>query len=214
MGWLLLALVVGQSLLLGSNPRFVLPFLPALFLLAIAAAGPTLLAGAPRRLAVLAVFFFSLFLLARERHVLDWQWGQIESAGVKVDQRISRGSLPATGPATLHLRIAASQQRSNAGLEIFGPGARLLYTSREDPARQRPYVTVPLPDWLLEENRQGSVELALVSTGDYGPNDYLLFPVIPPPFGKGARREGSAALSPATGIFAGELDWWTHEGAP
>jgi hypothetical protein len=214
MGWLLLALVVGQSLLLGSNPRFVLPFLPVLFLLAIAVAGGTLLAGAPRRLAVLAVFFLSLLLLARERHVLDWQWGQIESAGVKLDQRISRGSLPATGPATLHLRIAAPLQASSAGLEIFGPGARLLYTSREDLARQRPFVTVPLPDWLLEANRRGPVELALVSTGDYGRNDYLLFPVIPPPWGMGARREGSAALSPATGIFAGTLDWWAHAGAP
>ncbi len=214
MGSLLLALVVGQSLLLGSNPRFVVPFLPVLFLLAIAAAGPTLLAGVSRRIAVLAVFLFSLFLLARERHVLDWQWGQIESAGVKLDQRIPRGSLPATGPATLHLRIAAPLERSSAGLDIFGPGARLLYSSREDPARERPFVTVPLPDWLLEANRRESVELAFVSTGDYGPNDYLLFPVIPPPWGKGARREGSAALSPATGIVTGALDWWAHTGTP
>lgn len=214
MGWTLLALIVGQSLLLGSNPRFVLPFLPVLFLLAIAAASPASLAGAPRRLAVLAVFCLFLLLLARERHVLDWQWGQVESAGVRLEQRISRGSLPRRGPATLHLRIAPSLPASAAGLEIFGPSGRLLYASREDPARQRPFVTLPLPDWLLEANRQGPVELTLVSTGDYGPNDYLLFPVIPPPWSKAARREGSAALSPATGIFAGALDWWAHAGAP
>jgi hypothetical protein len=95
---------------------------------------------------------------------------------------------------------------------IFGPGASLLYTSRTDHARQRPFVTVPLPDWLLEANRQGPVDLLLVSTGGYGPTDYLLFPVIPPPWGKGARREGSAALSPTTGIFTGALDWWAHAG--
>jgi hypothetical protein len=213
MGCLLLALIVGQSLLLGSNPRFVLPFLPVLFLLAIAA-GPSLLAGTRRRLAAAAIFCFFIALLAVERHILDWQWGQIEAPGVKLGQRISRGSLPATGPATLHLRIAAALQTSSAGLEIFGPGARLLYTSREDPARQRPFVTVPLPDWLLEANRRGPVELALVSIGDYGGNDYLLFPVIPPPWGERARREGSAALSPATGIFAGALDWWAHAGEP
>jgi hypothetical protein len=214
MGSLLLALIVGQSLLLGSNPRFVLPFLPVLFLLAIAAAGPSLLAATGRKIAAAAVLGVFIALLAGARHVLDWQWGQVESAGVKLDQQIARGSLPATGPATLHLRIAAPLPAGSAGLEIFGPGARLLYTSHDDRARRRPFVTVPLPDWLLEANRQGPVELSLVSIGDYGPNDYLLFPVIPPPWGKGARREGSAALSPATGIFAGALDWWAHAGAP
>ena len=214
MGGLLLALIVGQSLLLGSNPRFVLPFLPVLFLLAIAAAGPSLLAGTRRKLAAAVVFGVFIALLAGARYVLDWQWGQIESPGVKLVQRIPRGSLPAAGPATLHLRIASPLPAGSAGLEIFGPGARLLYTSREDHERGRPFVTVPLPDWLLEANRQGPVELSLVSTGSYGLTDYLLFPVIPPPWGKGARREGSAALSPATGIFAGALDWWAHAGAP
>ena len=214
MGSLLLALIVGQSLLLGSNPRYVLPFLPVLFLLAIAAAGPSLFVGTGRKLAAVAVLGVFVALLAGARHVLDWQWGRIESAGVKVDQQISRGSLPATGPATLHLRIAAPLPTGSAGLEIFGPGARLLYTSRDDRARQRPFVTVPLPDWLLEANRREPIELTLISTGDYGSTDYLLFPVIPPPWSKGARREGSAALSPATGIFAGALDWWAHPGGP
>jgi hypothetical protein len=214
MGSILLALIVGQSLLLGSNPRYVLPFLPVLFLLAIAATGPSLLAGARRKLAAAVVFAFGIALLAGARHILDWQWGQVESSGVKLVQRISRGSLPRTGPATLHLRIAPPLPAGSAGLEIFGPGARLLYASRDDHERQRPFVTLPLPDWLLEANRQGPIELSLVSTGGYGPTDYLLFPVIPPPWGKGARREGSAALSPATGILSGAFDWWAHPGAP
>jgi hypothetical protein len=212
MGWLLLALLLGQSLLLGSNPRYVLPFLPVLFLLAIAAAGPSLLAGATRKLAAVAVFGVGIALLAGARHVLNWEWGQVESSGVRLVQRISRGSFPRTGPATLHLRIAAPLPAGSAGLGIFGPGASLLYTSRDDHARRQPFVTMPLPDWLLEANRQGPVDLLLVSAGGYGPTDYLLFPVIPPPWGKGARREGSATLSPTTGISAGSLDWWAHAG--
>ena len=214
MGWFLLALILGQSLLLGSNPRYVLPFLPVLFLLAIAAAGPSLFTGAGRKLTAIAIFGLGIALLAGARHVLNREWGQVESTGVRLVQRISRGSLPRTGPATLHLRIAPPLPAGSAGLEILGPGARVLYTSRDDRARRLPFVTVPLPDWLLEANRQAPIELTLVSTGGYGPTDYLLFPVIPPPWGKGARREGSAALSPATGIFTGALDWWSHQGTP
>lgn len=214
MGWLLLAIIAGQNVLLGSNPRFVLPFLPALILLAIAATGASMLAGAWRRLTAAALFGVLAVLLSLERHVLDWQWGQIEAAGVRLEQRIPRGSLPSRGPATLHVRIAPPLPASGAGLEIFGPGQQRIYSSSEDRARARPLITVPIPDWLLAANREAPVELSLVSTGNYGPRDYLLFPVIPPPWSARARREGSPALSPVTGIADGALDWWAHRGAP
>jgi len=67
---------------------------------------------------------------------------------------------------------------------------------------------LPLPDWLLEANRAGPADLTFVSLVGYGPHSYLLFPVIPPPWSTPARRDGSPALSPATGISAGSLDWW------
>jgi hypothetical protein len=68
-----------------------------------------------------------------------------------------------------------------AHFEIFGPGSRRIYWSLDDPARQRPYVRIPLPDRLLEANRAAPVEFSFVSQGGYGPHSYLLFPVIPPP---------------------------------
>jgi hypothetical protein len=214
MGWLLLALIVGQSLLLGSNPRYVLPFLPVLFLLAIAAAGPSLLAGTGRKLAAIAVFGFCIVLLAGARYVLDWQWGQVESSGIRLVQPIPTGALPSRRPATLHVRIASPLMPPAAHFEILGPGSRRIYSSLEDPTRQRPYVTIPLPDWLLEANRAGPTDLTFVSLDGYGPHSYLLFPVIPPPWSTPARRDGSPALSPATGISAGSLDWWAHAGSP
>jgi len=209
---LLLALFV-QDLLLGPNPRYVLPVLPALLFLGAAALAHWKDQPPARRLAAPLLFAGSIVFLAVEPAALDWQWGQIESSGVRLVQPIPKGALPSRGPATLHVRIASPLIPPAAHFEIFGPGSRRLYSSLEDPARQRPYVTIPLPDWLLESNRAGPADLSFVSLGGYGPHSYLLFPVIPPPWSTPARREGSPALSPATGISAGSLDWWAHQGA-
>jgi hypothetical protein len=53
-----------------------------------------------------------------------------------------------------------------------------------------------------------------VTFGSYGEFQYLLFPVIPPPWRARAVREGSDALSSSTGIRSGSLDWWAHPGLP
>ena len=213
-GPLLTFLILGQDLLLGPNPRYVLPFLPAVFLLAMASLLALKEAPAPRRLAAAMLFAALIAFLAVERHVLDWQWGMIESAPLKIRQPIPRGALPEKAPATLHVRIATTLLPSNANLTISGPGSRLLYSSLNDLTRERAYVTVALPEWLLEENRRGAVELELSSEGGYGKYSFLLFPVIPPPWSKPARREGSRELSPATGVTSGALDWWAHPGPP
>jgi hypothetical protein len=185
-----------------------------LVLIAIGAAGPSFLGGGWRRLAAAALFAILAILLASQRHVLDWQWGQIEAAGVRLEQRIPRGSFPRQRPATLHVRIAPPLLASSAGFEILGPRGRRLYDSHSEPASNRPEVAVALPDWLLAENREAPIDLSFVSNGTFGPNDYLLFPVIPPPWSAAATRRGSSALSPATGIAAGALDWWAHSGGP
>ena len=210
---LLLALLV-QNLVLGPNPRYVLPALPAFLLLGAAALAQWKDQPRARRLAAPLLFAASIVFFAVEPSALDWQWGQIESSGVRLIQPIPKGALPSNGPATLHVRIACPLMPPAAHFEILGPGSRRLYSSVEDPARQRPYVTIPLPDWLLEANRAGSTELTFVSLGGYGPHSYLLFPVIPPPWRTPARRQGSAALSPTTGISTGSLDWWAHAGSP
>lgn len=212
MGLLLIGLVLLENLLIGSNPRYVLPFLPALFLLAIWG-GPTFArARWPRWIALLALFALLVGLLARQRGSLDWQWGQIERAGVTVRQKIPRGCLPRTTPATLHVRIAAPLP-SGAHLTVSADG-KVLFSSRDGAGRERPQITVPLPLWLLEENRHRAIEFAIESTGDYSPYSFFFFPIVPPPWGLTARRDASAVLSPTTGIRSGSLDWWAHPGEP
>ncbi len=213
-GLLLTFSLVVQDLVLGSNPRYVLPALPAFLLFGAAAASSWKDAFVPRKLWTLLLFLGLMAGLVATRYVLDWQWGMIEAPGVKLVQPIPKGALPPQGPATLHLRIASPAVPTWAGLDILGPGDRLLYSSLGDHARQRPFITIPLPAWLLQANRRGPVELSLLSRGGYGPTSYLLFPVVPPPWARDARREGSPALSPATGVRSGSLDWWAHPGGP
>jgi hypothetical protein len=213
-GILLLAIIVGQNLILGSNPRYVLPFIPVLFLIAISttrAVFPISL----NRVAVLTIAFaIFLLIVALHRYALDWQWGQIERAGVSLVQPISRGALPAHSPAALHIRIASPLPRSAANLRILGPGERILYVSLPDGKRASPYVTIPLSEEILRENSQRAIELRLESFGEYNQLNYLLFPVIPWPWAISARRGDEAALSPGTGIHVGGLDWWAHRGYP
>jgi hypothetical protein len=210
---LLLVSIIGHDLVFGSNSRYLLPVLP--FLLFLLAVVPAALARASRpRRAGAGLLLLALVALAfAQRDVLDWQWGMIESPGVTIRQPIPAARLPEREPATLHIRIATPLVPSAAHLEVLGPGDRLLYSSVEDSDRERPFVTIPLPAWLLQANRKGRVELTLRSRGGYGATSYLLFPVIPPPFGSTARREGSRDLSPSTGIASGSLDWWAHPGA-
>ncbi len=210
---LLLLLLLAQNLLLGSHPRYILPFLPVLLMLAVIALLSLRSAARRRQRAFILLFGGLTAFVATQSAVLDWEWGMIESSGVRLRQPIPRGALPREEPATLHLRIAPPVVGSDAHLEVFGPGSRRLYSSIEDISREKPAITIPLPMWLLEMNRQGPVELELVSLGGYGPVEHLLFPVVPRPWGAPARREGNAGLSPSTGIADGSLDWWAHSGA-
>jgi len=208
----LLLILVLQNLVLGSNPRYVSPFLPLLFLLA-AAALQSVVTRRPRRLWLApAVFALLVLLVSRQPGIADVQWGQVEAAGVRLRQTIPKGALPRTGPATLHLRIAPAALPSGAHLEVIAPGGQRLYDSQKDSLRHRPAITMGLPDWLLESNSSTAVTLELVSSGQYGQFDSLLFPIVPPPWSAPAVRSGSTDLSPATGIPRGSLDWWTHSG--
>lgn len=205
-------IVFGQDLLLGSNPRFFLPFLPVLCLFAVSSGASISRAKRGSRAAIAIVFAFLVASAARNPHVLDWEWGRIESARVAIRQRIPRGSLPKTEPATLHVRIAPPMLPSAAHLELRGPENRLLYTSVNDSSREKPLITVPLPEWLLQRNASEAVDLQILAIGSYGDSQSLLFPVVPWPWRAPSRREGSAILSPSTGIVAGSLDCWAHAG--
>jgi hypothetical protein len=211
-GLLLVAALIAQDVLLGSNPRYVLPFLPALLLFGIAVA-PVALATRARAAAAAAVFFVLIAGVHARKSVLGWEWGLIESSDVTLEQEIPRSALPDRAPAVLHIRVAAPLVPGSADLEVRDSRARLLYVSPRDSSRGRPEISIPLPQDVLDENRHAPIHLRLVSTGQYGPTQFLLFPVIPRPWAAPTRRVGAPALSPATGIVAGSLDWWAHSGS-
>ncbi len=208
---LLVAALVAQNLVLGSLPRYDLPFLPVLLVLAVQAA---IEAWRNRRRAGAAacILLVLIALGLRFPYVFDSEWGRVESAGITLRQVIPRGALPKKDPATLHVRIGPVDVPSAAELDVFASGDRRIYSSAGNASRQRPDLSIPLPGWLLEENQHDHTEIRLVSSGGYGPDSYVRFPVIPPPWGRGAHREGNAFLSPYTGIRWGALDWWAHEG--
>ena len=210
LGLLLATALVAQSLVLGALPRLALPFLPAALLYGIAALPG--LEGTGRRLAVTALFFLLVGFVALQRQVLDWEWGMVESSGVRISQKIPRGALPEKAPATLHIRIAPLVVPTSAALEVLGSGGEKLLGGPGDVSGDRAFLTMPLPDSLLAANRRGPVSIQLVSHGHYDPAHFLVFPVIPPPWGPAARREESDELSPASGVPSGSLDWWAHPG--
>ncbi len=209
---LALVSVVAHDLVFGSNPRYLAPLLPLLVLpLSVAFVGIAQ-ASSMRRAAALLLFVLLAAAAFWQRQILDWQWGKIESAGVAIRQPIGKGALPTRAPATLHLRIAPPLVPSNAQIELAA-GGRKFWSSVGQPGRQRLVLTADLPAWLLEANQRGPIDLVLTSAGDYGEFSYLLFPVIPPPWGRAAHRDGGVGvLSPATGVRSGALDWWAHPG--
>ncbi len=212
LGLVCLLALIAQSLILGALPRLALPFLPAVLLYGVTALPG--LVSASRRLAAMTVLASLIGLVAWEPQVLDWEWGRLETAGVRISQAIPRGALPRSVPAVLHLRIAPPLQPSPAELEVLGPAGETLYDSRRDPFGQRPVISIPLPASLLEANQKLEVAISLVARGNYDDFHYLLFPVIPRPWRAEAHREGSSELSPSTGIGQGSLDWWAHSGIP
>jgi hypothetical protein len=212
LGVLLVGLLVLQDFFLISNPRFVLPFLPALYLLAVTSAAALVSTSRFRTFAGIS-FVVLIALVATQRFVLDWEWGRIEKPGVAIRQRIPIRSLPSSEPATLHLRIASPIVPSKAGFEVRGPAGESLYSTRRNATRETMALTIPLPVSVLEANSRRDVEIELLSVGSFDELNYLMFPVIPPPWGAPARRSGDGGLSPTTGIPEGSLDWWAHAGA-
>jgi hypothetical protein len=206
-------MLVAHDLVFGSHPRYILAFLGVLLLLAVSQAGAL---GPSRRggLAALAVGVGLLVLLGRNRGIVDWEWGLVEASGVRIEQTIPVRSLPAAAPATIHVRIAPHLLPTHARCELLGPDGEVLHAGGPEAGSREPYLTAALPQALLDANRRGPVTLTIAATGSYDDTHYVLFPVIPRPWGAPARREGSAALSPGTGVATGSLDWWAHAGAP
>ena len=210
LGLILVGIVVVQSLVLGSLPRLATPFLPALLLFGVVASFG--LESTARRAVAVAVFVLLVALVAWQPQWLDWEWGQIERSGIRIAQTIPKGRLPESPPATLHVRVAPLLVPTNARLEVRDPAGKILWATPDSGWDEKPFLTVPLTPTLLAANRDGPVELTLVSTGVYGPTHFLLFPLVPPPWRPRARREASAELSPTSGIREESLDWWAHSG--
>jgi hypothetical protein len=200
-GILLLLLLTAQNLAIGSLPRFGLPYLAPLWMLGLACAGW-------RSLAPAAVVFALLgFFVLRSPQMLDREWGQIEKSGVVVRQTIPRGAL-GKDREMVRVRVASLIARTSAELSVTDDRGHTLFRSRENPRPERPEIVVPIPPDLRARNRKEPIELRFVAGSGFTDVDFYIFPVIPPPWGTPARREGSDELSPATGIARGSLDWW------
>jgi hypothetical protein len=212
LGLTLCAVLVVQSFVLGALPRFSMPMIPGLFLFAAASWPPAVPNG--RRVWIAAAAGVAIAAsLATQPEIFDWEWGKVETAGIRIDERVPRGALPDHAPATLHLRIAAPVLPSAAGLVIRDSDGRALFDTDHapfDPAW--PDIAISLPESILAANRGGPVMLTLESRGSYDSTHFLLFPVVPPPWKSSARREGSGELSPESGVSRGSLDWWAHPG--
>jgi hypothetical protein len=213
-GILFVPLLVAHDLVLGPNPRYLLPALTLFLILLARGLGERRPEGAGRAVAIVVILSTVIgLLLLCQRQTLDWQWGRIERAGVGIVQEIPRGAIPEAGVSTLHVRLGSPDPASGARFRIEGPEGRTLEPADPGHAGGRPYATVAIPGWLAQRNQSGPVSIRVFSEGDFGPVSYLLFPVIPPPWSPAARREDSTSLSPTTGIDRGGLDWWIHAGA-
>ena len=124
-GLLTLLGIVVHNLFLGSNPRYVLPFLPGLLFLTVRS---MTLARRSSVIATIVVFVAALFGLRQTRAALGWEWGKIEASGIVIEQEIPRGSLPPQAPATLHLRIAAAVLPTSTGLEVTDSDGTTLFS--------------------------------------------------------------------------------------
>jgi hypothetical protein len=202
----LLTGLVAHNLVFGSLPRYLLPFLPVVFLVAVLAA----LSRRPRSFWIAAAAcFLGLFALLRGLPgIASREWGQVEASDVILRQQVPRGSLPRRAPATLHVRIASPRPESAVAVDVRIDGVGL--TNLAD--SYSPSLVLPLPQEILTRNQTEAFELVLTSRGAFGPHDYLLFPVVSFPFGRGSARREASPLSPSTGIGTGALDWWAHDG--
>lgn len=185
---LLLAGAVLQSLALGAIPRFSVPLIPGLLLVGAAAAFGPRDGRTPGR--ALAVWVLLAGLLAIHPEVASWEWGQIERAGVTLEQRVPRDVLPRQAPATLHLRIGQPAP-ADANYVVRIDGQELVRGPQPSSPR-RAVVEVPLPQAILDAGTARDLTLSVTSVGSFGPHAYLLFAAVPPPFGRG----GGGGLSP------------------
>jgi len=199
LGASVIALLVAQSLLVGSLPRYGLPFLAPLLFFAVLCAG---------RRVILPALVFALFVVSISRFpgILDREWGKIERSGVVVTQTLPRGKIVAV--PLLHVRIGSLIGPTTAGLSVVDDRGRELFSSLRNAHPEQPEIAFLLPADLRERNRMESIELRFVGSGRFDETNFYVFPVIPRPWSPPATREGSDLLSPDTGIGSGGLDWW------
>ncbi len=199
LGTVLILMLVAQSLLVGSLPRYGLPFLAPLLLFAA-------LSASRKFIATLLVAAALVVLVALRPGVLDREWGRIEKSGVVVRQEIPRDGFDRR--SLLHVRIGSLTGPTSAGLTVEDDRGHSLFSSRANPHPESPVIVVPLPADLVARNRREPVELRFVAGTGFDETNFYVFPVVPRPWGAAARREGSGVLSPATGVISGGLDWW------
>ena len=204
-GLVVFVLAVVQNLLLGSLPRFVLPLLPGVWI-------PAMAVARWRRPSALLVAgtAVALFSLKANRQVLDWEWGVIEGSTV-IRQPVNVASR-ADGHAVLHVRIFSPVVPASVATKISGPDGEPFEPCTEALAGQ-PVASFVVPAKYVRDGTLAYLDVAGAGAGTLSDAQFLMFPVVPVPWGRPAHRIGQAGLSPSTRVFLGSLDWWVHPGS-
>ncbi len=208
---LLVAAIDAQGLLFGADPRFTLPFIPALFVLLVLAAPG--LRFSPRTLvSAMAVIAFGLALISATPDVTNSDFGVLRGSQ-SLEFEIPARAFPKNGDrATLHFRILEETQRFDRGMIIEGDGQPLGRYDPDPPRPQPAFLSAVIVEPLLSNSRRKGIMIRLRAFG--GPSSgFFYFPVVPRPWGKPVSIDGRATFeSGYGGTTGGGIPFWVHGG--
>jgi len=203
----ILAACLGQSLLLGADPRLDLPFLP-LILLGLAAAWPAVgpdrgaIAGALLAAAAVVLFCF------RVPDVAAFDFARIQGTGHRIEQALPATAFPPAGAAFVHFRLLQEPPLA-LGFSVFGNGELLLRREPGDPSPWPASFRAKLGPSGTDRARQRGLDLRIEIEGPDSADAFVYYPVAPPALGGRSSIDGQRAIpSGFGGTTEGGLPVW------
>ena len=200
----LLAMILAQSVILGSDPRLALPFVPALAY-GLARVGPE---WKPTRVTTAAfgcALVAAIALVLAVPDVANSDFALVRGPGHGLEQEVRwRGRLDGTD-VRLNLRLLQEPPFA-MGLNITANG-RTVFRRAESAASEHPaFLSIPIPAELLEAGG-GHLCIRIETLGDE--NAFAYFPVVPRMLRPSATLDGSSALPSGYGGTArGGIPMW------
>ena len=203
----ILAACLGQSLLLGADPRLDLPFLP-LILLGLAAAWPT---ARPDRGGIAAVFLGAaavVLLCIRVPDVAAFDFARIQGPRHRIEQTLPATAFPSAGAAIVHFRLLQEPPLA-LGFSVFGNGELLVRRAPGDPSPWPASFRAKLGQSGTDRARQQGLDLRIEIEGPESADAFVYYPVAPPALGGRSSIDGQRAIpSGFGGTTEGGLPVW------